>query len=232
MMGQHTHGNSVSDPLLRAAFAAALLRRCRDTDSPRLTTRLRDVFVSVSEKTSSERLNLPIPPSEQRYTEYLDRTCRNIPLRLGGSPLCYLFHPALNIPNQLLTVRLMDDSIELALPCQQPYLLLRLLTDGQVDEKDREGNAVLHLAADTGHLEAIELAVRSGASLTVKNKAGLTPPQMAARRVDSRKINTKHTASELSKACSAGDMDQVKTRLCHNADVNDETDSGETPLRK
>ena len=230
MMGQHTHGNSVSDPLLRAAFAAAVLRHCRDTNSSQLTTRLRDVFVSVSEKTSSERLNLPIPPSKQRYTEDLDRSCRNIPLRLGASPLCYLFDPALNIPNQLLTVRLVDNSIELALPCQQPYLLLRLLTDGQVDEKDREGNAVLHLAADTGHLEAIELAVRSGASLTVKNKAGLTPPQVAARRVDSRKINTKHTASELSKACSAGDMDQVKTRLCHNAGVNDETDSGETPL--
>ena len=47
MMGQHTHGNSVSDPLLRAAFAAAVLRRCRDTDSSQLTTRIRDVFVSV-----------------------------------------------------------------------------------------------------------------------------------------------------------------------------------------
>ena len=230
MMGQHTHGNSVSDPLLRAAFAAAVLRLCRDTDNSQLTTRLRDEFVSVSEKTFSDRLNLPIPPSKQRYAEYLDRTCRNIPLQLEKSPLCYLGDPALNIPNQLLTVRLMDDSIELALPCQQPYLLLRLLTDGQVDEKDREGNAVLHVAADTGHLEAIELAVRSGASLTVKNKAGLTPPQMAARRVDSHKINTKHTAYELSTACSAGDMDQVKILLCHNAGVNDKTDSGETPL--
>ena len=230
MMGQHTHGNSISDPLLRAAFAAAVLRRCRDTDSSRLTTRLRDEFVSVSEKTSSKRLNLPIPPSKQRYAEYLDRTCRNIPLQLEKSPLCYLGDPLLHISNQLLTVWLLDDVMELLLPCQQPYLLLRVLTDGQVDEKDREGNAVLHLAADTGHLEAIELAVRSGASLTVKNKAGLTPPQMAARRVDSRKINTKHTASELSKACSAGDMDQVKTRLCHNAGVNDETDSGQTPL--
>ena len=230
MMGQHTHGNSMSDPLLRAAFAAAVLRRCRDTDSSRLTTRLRDEFVSVSEKTSSKRLNLPIPPSKQRYAEYLDRTCRNIPLQLEKSPLCYLGDPLLHISNQLLTVWLLDDVMELLLPCQQPYLVLRLLTDRQVDEKDIEGNTLLQLAADTGHLEAIELAVRSGASLTVKNKAGLTPPQMAARRRDSRKITTKRTACELSKACSSGDMDQVKILLCHNAGVNDETDSGETPL--
>ena len=230
MMGQHTHENSVSDPLLRAAFAAAALRRCRDTDSPRLTTRLRDVFVSISETTSSHRLNLPIPSPNQRYTEDLDLTCRNIPLQLEKSPLCYLGDPELHIPNQLLTVRLLDDVMELLLPCQQPYLVLRLLTDRQVDEEDIEGNTLLHLAADTEHLEAIRLAIRSGASLTVKNKAGLTPPQMAARRVDSCKIMTKHTACELSTACSAGDMDQVKILLCHNAGVNDETDSGETAL--
>ena len=230
MMGQHTHGNSVSDPLLRAAFAVAVLRPCRDTDSPRLTTRLRDVFASISETTSSDRLNLPIPSPNQRYTEDLDLTCENIPLQLEKSPLCYLGYPVLHIPNQLLTVRLSDDVMQLFLRCQQPYLVLRLLTDRQVDEKDIEGNTLLHLAADTGHLEAIELAVRSGASLTVKNKAGLTPPQMAARRRDSRKIMTKRTACELCTACSSGDMDQVKILLCHNAGVNDETDSGETPL--
>ena len=229
MMG-HTHDDSVSGQLLLAAFAAALLRRCRGTDIPRLTTRLRNEFASVCKTTFNDKLKLPIPSSEQRYTEDLDMICKNIQLHLNKSQLCYLGNLSLNISNDLLTIRLMDDAMELALLCKHSHLALRLLTDRRVDDEDSEGSTLLHLAADTGHLEVIKLAVHSGASLTVKNKARLTPPQLAARRMESSSKLTKPTTSELFTACTASDMAQLKILLCHNAGVNDKRDSGQTPL--
>nr|KAG5710602.1 hypothetical protein BaRGS_013248 [Batillaria attramentaria] len=58
----------------------------------------------------------------------------------------------------------------------------RLLADKEVDEKDDEDNTLLHLAADTGDLDAVKIAVKSGASLTARNKAGDRPFQLALKR--------------------------------------------------
>nr|KAG5701696.1 hypothetical protein BaRGS_004298 [Batillaria attramentaria] len=41
------------------------------------------------------------------------------------------------------------------------YLALRLLADRQVDERDEEGNTLLHVAADTGDLDVVKIAVKS-----------------------------------------------------------------------
>nr|KAG5699873.1 hypothetical protein BaRGS_034647 [Batillaria attramentaria] len=62
------------------------------------------------------------------------------------------------------------------------YLALRLLADRQVDERDEEGNTLLHVAADTGDLDVVKIAVKSGASLTARNNRGQNPPQLAAVR--------------------------------------------------
>nr|KAG5701716.1 hypothetical protein BaRGS_004318 [Batillaria attramentaria] len=61
-------------------------------------------------------------------------------------------------------------------------LALRLLADRQVDERDEEGNTLLHVAADTGDLDVVKIAVKSGASLTARNNKGQNPPQLAANR--------------------------------------------------
>lgn len=80
----------------------------------------------------------------------------------------------------MLQVSFGEDSVVLELPSGQWYLLLRLLTDRQVDDVDVHGNTVLHLASTSRSRAAIRVAVRAGASVSAKNNKGMTPPQLAA----------------------------------------------------
>ncbi|KAK7094354.1 hypothetical protein V1264_005929 [Littorina saxatilis] len=112
------------------------------------------------------------------------------------------------------------------------YLALRLLADREVDETDRDGNTLLHIAADKGNLEAISLAVKSGASLTKTNNKGLTPYQLAQRRRKelNNATDTDKMAFDLFSAIRGGDDVRVKTLLCHGRSVHDKYAEGRTGL--
>nr|KAG5705803.1 hypothetical protein BaRGS_027462 [Batillaria attramentaria] len=58
------------------------------------------------------------------------------------------------------------------------HMALRLLADREVDEADDEGNTLLHVAAGVGVVDAVTVAVKSGASLTARNNTGHTPPEL------------------------------------------------------
>nr|KAG5701702.1 hypothetical protein BaRGS_004304 [Batillaria attramentaria] len=118
--------------------------------------------------------------------------------------------------------------------CKQWYLALRLLADRQVDERDEEGNTLLHVAADTGDLDVVKIAVKSGASLTARDNKGQNPPQLAAnrRKRDKKKPGTSSDCiSALRKACWSGDQNTVKVLLCTSVSVQDKGNVfGSTPL--
>ncbi|KAK7094362.1 hypothetical protein V1264_005937 [Littorina saxatilis] len=112
------------------------------------------------------------------------------------------------------------------------YLALRLLADGEVDETDRDGNTLLHIAADKGNLEVITLAVKSGASLTKTNNKGRTPYQLAQRRRKELNNATDRDtmAFDLFSAIRGGNDVRVKTLLCYGRSVHDKYAEGRTGL--
>ena len=144
--------------------------------------------------------------------------------RMRSNPVCYLDNPSLPIPATLLSLTVTEDAVRVELPSQHWYLALRLLADREVDETDDNGNTLLHLAAAGGQLEAIELAVKSGASLVVKNKDGKSPYQLAQRREktpEHSRISRHKKRRDVHQACSAGRIDSVKVALCYTAGVHD-----------
>jgi ankyrin repeat protein len=79
----------------------------------------------------------------------------------------------------------------------------------------------------------VKLAVDSGASLTLSNKAGMTPPQLADRhRTQSADLSPCDTKVwfDLSTACATGDLKRFKLLLCHTLAVRDRNKNAMTPL--
>ncbi|MBN1994847.1 MAG: sigma-70 family RNA polymerase sigma factor [Anaerolineae bacterium] len=63
-----------------------------------------------------------------------------------------------------------------------------LLTDGfDVNTRDKNGQTLLHWAAQKGHLEAVELLLKNGAKPNIKDETGQTPLQRAEEK-DYREI--------------------------------------------
>nr|KAG5701719.1 hypothetical protein BaRGS_004321 [Batillaria attramentaria] len=110
------------------------------------------------------------------------------------------------------------------------YLALRLLADRQVDERDEEGNTLLHVAADTGDLDVVKIAVKSGASLTARNNRGHNPPQLAAdrrKRVGKKNPMAYECIDVFKNACRD---DIVSLLISLDADVNVTSNNGSTSL--
>ena len=154
--------------------------------------------------------------------------------RIQSNRVCYLDDPSLPIPATLLSVTVTEDAVSVELPSQHWYLALRLLADREVDETDDNGNTLLHLAADSGQLDAIELAVKSGASLVVENNEGQTACQLAQKRwakpVETVKSNDIPVLT-LQAACRDGDVQAVKVALCQGVSVQHRDEQNEnTPL--
>ncbi|KAK7094359.1 hypothetical protein V1264_005934 [Littorina saxatilis] len=112
------------------------------------------------------------------------------------------------------------------------YLALRLLADREVNETDRDGNTLLHIAVDKINLKAITLAVKSGACLTKTNNKGLTPYQLAQRRRKELNNATDRNkmAFDLFSVIRGGNDVTVKTLLCYGSSVHDKDDEGRTGL--
>ncbi|KAK7502641.1 hypothetical protein BaRGS_00006216, partial [Batillaria attramentaria] len=146
----------------------------------------------------------------------------------------YLHNENLPIPHTIVTPRISGNELALNFPTKLWYLALRLLADKEVDEKDDEDNTLLHLAADTGDLDAVKIAVKSGASLTARNKAGDRPFQLALKRRnenDTESAATPEVSTEaFRKACRTGNLEVVKICLCYNAGIHDRDENGNTPF--
>ncbi|KAK7489803.1 hypothetical protein BaRGS_00018985 [Batillaria attramentaria] len=177
-------------------------------------------------------IDLPLPSTEQYTPRSFSAKMDQVMSTIQTNSLCYLGDPSLPIPNTLVSmeVRRSDDGdkIRVVVPSKQWYLALRLLADRQVDERDEEGNTLLHVAADTGDLDVVKIAVKSGASLTARNNKGQNPPQLAAKRRKRDKKTWRGYA--FLKACRSGDQNTVKVLLCTSVSVHDRDMSGSTPL--
>ncbi|XP_070176175.1 uncharacterized protein [Littorina saxatilis] len=223
---QNADSNIMSDHVHSAAFGTALLKALQISNSSHM---FRQLLSKIADKPYTRNMRLPLPCTGQQHTAELRAVCDKISSGLRTSHFRYLGVP---IPKHLITAKMKDEIIHISFPRQHVYLTYRLLADQQVDEQDREGN-LLHLAAEAGHLEAIKMAVSSGASLTVKNEAGKTPPQLAKQRLDQHNYDTqcqeKCTRSMFA-ACTVGDVTTVKECLCYHATVDSKDKNGLTPL--
>ncbi|KAK7489799.1 hypothetical protein BaRGS_00018981 [Batillaria attramentaria] len=177
-------------------------------------------------------IDLPLPSTEQYTPRSFRAKMDQVMSTIQTNSLCYLDDPSLPIPTRLVSmeVRSSDDGdkVRVVVPSKQWYLTLRLLADRQVDERDEEGNTLLHVAADTGDIDVVKIAVKSGASLTARNNKGQNPPQLAAKRRKRDKKTWRGYA--LLKVCRSGDQNTVKVLLCTSVSVHDRDVSGSTPL--
>ncbi|XP_070176199.1 ankyrin-1-like [Littorina saxatilis] len=224
---QNMDNNIMPDHVQSAAFGTALLKALQISNSSHMFCQL---LSKIADKHYTRNMRLPLPCTGQQHTAEIRAVCDKISSNLRTSHFRYL---GVLIPKHLINANIKDDIIHISFPSQHVYLTYRLLTDQQVDEQDREGNTLLHLAAKAGHLEAIKLAVSSGSSLTVKNEAGKTPPQLAKQRLDQHNYDTqcqeKCTRSMFA-ACTVGDVTTVKECLCYHATVDSKDKNGLTPL--
>ncbi|KAK7094405.1 uncharacterized protein [Littorina saxatilis] len=151
------------------------------------------------------RWNLLLPSPKRFLKQGINAQFDGLKKRLQSGALCYLDDHSLPIPATLLSVTVTEDPVNVELPSQHWYLALRLLADREVDETDLDGNTLLHIAADKGNLEAITLAVKSGASVNTKNKNGQTPCQLAQKNQPSTPW-AMFSHFHLLKACKEGNL--------------------------
>ncbi|KAK7495784.1 hypothetical protein BaRGS_00013004, partial [Batillaria attramentaria] len=190
---------------------------------------------------------LPLPSEELCMTEQALVTRNRVISQVQSGSVYYLGRPLLSLPNTLVGIsmsRVGDvDTVISGIPDQKGSLAFRLLTDVEVDEKDEEGNTLLHVAASVGDMDAVTVAVKSGASLTIRNNMGLTPPQLATSRLNGLRSKKRGFSifhfwkkkqmtkpNSLHEACKKGDKDAVKILLCSSATVHDKDSVGNTPL--
>ncbi|PVD21592.1 hypothetical protein C0Q70_17390 [Pomacea canaliculata] len=220
----------VRPSLLESAFVWALAqrRKCQKT-TPRDDCRLIQAVMLFQLECDNKvaDIKLPFPDksllSEQFKVVYDEVTsCTN---------LFYLGDQSLLIPPSTLTMDRKGESLHLKFGSKQVYLALRLLSDTLVSQVDSKGNTLLHVAAEAGDEDVVDIVVRSGASLTARNNINLTPPQVAQRPNTGEKLNRCfRESSGMHKACETGDIVTVKRLLCCGAGVEDKGDKDGTPL--
>ena len=151
------------------------------------------------------------------------------------SGVCYLGNGAFQLPSSLLTMKLHDKSIYCEVSYRQWYLLLRLLTDEELDEVDDDGDAVLHIASDNDNIEVVRMLLRMGASIKSRNEADPTPHGLAVKknRDDIRRMPTfredKHSRT-LMLACRFNDLETVKALQCQGITFQMKDGCRNTPL--
>ena len=182
MAQQMLKGRVLSEATLSSLLASVLF--AESGDSTQLAVRdLVKGFAHLKFRPAAAaavvKLTFPVPTQR---TEDAKERLDQVKTRLR-SVLRYLEDPELPLPATLLSATVSEEAVSVQLPIQHWYLLLRLLTDREREETDEKGNTVLHVAANTmADSQTIRMIVKSGASLTARNKKGLTPPQLASKR--------------------------------------------------
>ncbi|KAL8600801.1 hypothetical protein ACOMHN_055996 [Nucella lapillus] len=223
----------LSEPVLTALLASILFAEAGDS-SLALASGLVKELANHKFKTAREDfiLNLPIPSLRKEDVKF---RLEQVKTRMKVN-LCYLEDTRLPLPSEFITVNFTPESISVHLPSKSWYLLLRLLTDKHPEETDEKGNTSLHLAVESGHHEVIKTVARGGASLTAKNRKGMTPYLLAqkakhqAEKADPSETGSSKGERSLHAACHEGDTDQVKALLCQGASLGEKDRRGNTPL--
>ena len=234
MMDHVADGDVLSESLLSAVLATVMTAARDDRVKVKVKQLIKKLTDMQSKHRSSDTMKLVLPYPEHCHTEEGKTRYAEMKARLKSDSMCYLDDPSLPIPATLLSVTVTEDAVSVQLPSQHWYLALRLLADREVDETDDDGNTLLHLAADAGHSKVIAVAVESGASVTVTNRKGLTPYQLAQRRRKGKKHVSGFRCNSLRggfyQACRKGDIERLKVLLCESASLSDKVGNGDTPL--
>jgi hypothetical protein len=124
-----------------------------------------------------------------------------------------------------------------------------ILTKKNVNIQDRSKVSMLHVAAQSGNLEIIELLVKAGAKINAKDRRGRTPILMIDSDEEETAIKIfklfiskgadvdvpdpdEREMTLLMKACESDSLEGVKILLEAGANPNLKDDDGETPLMK
>ena len=234
MMDHVADGDVLSESLLSAVLATMMTAARDDKVKVKVKQLMKKLTNMQSKHRSSDTMKLVLPYPEHCHTEEGKTRYAEMKKRLKSDSMYYLDDPSLLIPATLLSVTVTEDAFSVELPSQHWYLALRLLADREMDETDDNGNTLLHLAADSGQLDAIQLAVKSGASLVVENNEGQTACQLAEKRWTKPVETVKSNDSPILKlqaACRDGDAQAVKVALCQGVSVQHRDEHNEnTPL--
>lgn len=120
---------------------------------------------------------------------------------------------------------------------QVAKLLLQAKVDPNV--QNRRGETALHIAYEVSEQSMVKLLLKHGAKKKIQNNNGLTPPQIGKKRESQMtaqqlaKRNAKKQVlfnTELSAACSDGDLTAVYDIVMTGAPVNAQNKSGSTVL--
>ena len=210
----------LSAPVL---LACAVFDRLVGNSTSRLKPLLQGALPPKLFSYSTDRVELPLLGRGRCLTaesrDYHDAITGAGP---GQRTLSCLCNPAVSIPAEVMSVQVASETVKVEVRDRQRWcLLLRLLSDREVDEKDQEGNTLLHLAIDRGDRDIIRLVVESGGSLFEKNGQGKTAYQLAERRRGQQRQKVDLTVWSYLGAVYAGDHVTVKTHLCQDVSVRD-----------
>ena len=173
-----------------------------------------------SYKAKTMELPLPLLAADQCLTK-----------EILQKELYYLRDHSLPISSDMITILVSGEKMNVQVrDRRQWYMAQRLLIDREVDERDQEGNSLLHLAVRAGFYDVIELAVKSGCHLLGKNGKGETPFQVAQSRRGQQGLRGDSSVGDYFTAIRSGDTMGVKTLLCSSVCVADKDSNGNTGL--
>ncbi|XP_070177178.1 uncharacterized protein [Littorina saxatilis] len=223
-----------TESVLSTALALIVFQQPADITYSKANAFIKELLSLKFKPSSKDTLKLTLP----RHTMTTDEKTTNETVS-GFTPgaYCYLQNPSRPIPSSLLSATASEDAVTVELPSKQWYLVLRLLSDKKLNEKDQHGNTLLHIAVDSGVKEAVSLVLKSGASLKVRNKEKRTPCDVAEMRCRKRlliffiKVVNKAAPGALHNACLDGEVETVKRLLCEGCSKQDKyAKNKDTPL--
>ncbi|KAK7095495.1 uncharacterized protein [Littorina saxatilis] len=223
-----------TESVLSTALALVVFSEASDITNSKSKAFIEELVSLKFNPSSKNTLKLSLPRPNMTVTRDGDATDETVASFTPGS-YCYLHNSSLPVPSSLLSMSVSEEVVSMEVPSKQWYLVLRLLSDRKRNEKDQHGNTLLHIAVESGVQEAVNLVLKSGALLKVRNKGRLTPCDVAEMRCQKRlffmKVDNKPAPGALHRACLDGEVETVKRLLCEGCSKQDkDAENKDTPL--